>query len=102
MDDLDIHVLKIAIKQHKPFIIGKRGICVSFKHNGFNWIGRIERGDVLMLFSQIRVTPDNSALSCETPGYNPVRIILEKYEKVTLPNGIDFIIGVRKNGDEKE
>ena len=102
MDDINIHVLKTAIKQHKPFIVGKRGLCVSFIYDGFRWLGRIERGDILMSFSMIRVTADDSALSCETPGFNPVRIILEKYEKVTLPNGIDFIIGERKDGHEKE
>lgn len=83
----DIYLLIHLIATKKPFMIGRRGICVRFRHNGFKWIGEVPRGDILMYFPILKVTSDYSALSCETPGWNPIRIILDSYDKLTELEG---------------
>lgn len=76
--------LKDAIRDRLPFRIGQRGICIEFRHNGFKWMGEIPRASVLLYFSRIRVTDNGDALSCETPGWNPVRVILDDYDVLTF------------------
>lgn len=84
MNDRDLEILKMAIKDRQPFRIGQRGICIQFYFNGFKWSGAIPRADTLLYFMRLRITEDNMALSCETPGFNPMRILLDKYDKLTL------------------
>lgn len=76
-------LLHYLIRNHIPFRIGKRGICMDFEFNGHNWTGRIPRADTLLLFSILRVTHDD-VLSCETPGFNPMRVMLHSYDKLSI------------------
>lgn len=76
-------LLHYLIRNHIPFRIGKRGICLDFEFNGHNWTGRIPRADTLLLFSILRVT-DDDVLSCETPGFNPMRVMLDSYDRLSI------------------
>ena len=80
----DMILLHYLIKNHLPFRLGQRGICIDFHFNGRNWTGKIPRADVYLLFSILRVSADGETLSCETPGFNPMRITLTSYDKLTI------------------
>ncbi len=84
MIDSNIEILRQLIKDKREFRIGRRGICIDFRFNGFRWLGYIPRGDITLSFSLLRVTEPGDTLSCECPGFNPMRVDLTQYDKLTM------------------
>lgn len=79
-----IEYLKILIADHRPFRIGKRGICLDFRFNGHNWFGSIPRGGITLYFSILRISDnEDHTFSAECPGWCPLKLSLNDYDTLT-------------------